>query len=149
METDKILYAKVFVDNKTHTLNREHWLNMIKKCTSNMYDNEWNQYFPAVKENFNDCDAPILLYYNHSLNKAIRIIQYDPNVYDAKYRYNQYITAWTSKMSIKELEIPELVICLLLTRNNNSDAERLIDNWLNNNDQLLDSKIKSIYNGQK
>ena len=147
---DKILYLDAFKDGRVNSINRAYWYRIIKKYTQGRYCNDWNKYFsPTSMRNLDDSDAPIFMYYNQELNKCIRIIQYNPALYESKNRYKQYLTTWLSKITVNNQPIPELVICLLLTHNNSYNAEQLIDYWINNKTDALMSKIKIIYQEQK
>ena len=149
IEKDKILYSETFKDIKVHAVNRAYWSKIIKKHTSTKYTNEWQKFFPSCKERYDDCYAPVVLYYNSELNKGIRIIQFDPSVYDRKYKFKQWLTAWVSKINIDDNEAPELVIYTLLTHNNSYMAEQLINYWINNEQTKLNALISNIYIGQK
>lgn len=149
IKNDKILYLKVFNNPKVHVANQAYWAKVVKKCAPVKYKNDWNKFFHTRRENFNDVDAPIYLYYNQELNKCVRIIQYDPVAYNVEYRYSQWLTAWISDIFIEDKKVPELVICILLTRSNCLLVKQLIKSWLSDSKEVVCEKIQQIYNGQK
>lgn len=91
----------------------------------------------------------MISYYNVELNKCIRIVQYDPDLYERKYTFRQWMTAWISKIIIDGNEVPELTVYTLLTHNNSYTAERLIDYWINDKHIELNALIQRIYDEQK
>ena len=149
IEHDKILYLQTFKNSKIHSINRAYWFKIIKKYTSSKYENDWCKFFSCRKGEFNDCDAPMISYYNVELNKCIRIVQYDPDLYERKYTFRQWMTAWISKIIIDGNEVPELTVYTLLTHNNSYTAERLIDYWINDKHIELNALIQRIYDEQK
>lgn len=148
IDNDKIIYIKTFEQKKVYLANRAYWYKKIKKYVNKEKKNDWYQHFSKGIHN-EISNYPICVFYNQTLNKCIRIIQYSPNDYNEKYKYKQYFTAWISEIEIDKKEVPELVICLLLTHNNGQLAEKLINLWIKNNDiNLLQQEIQRIYNQQ-
>lgn len=144
-----ILYKDVFKNPRVHSNNQAYWNKILSKYTAGMYENDWDKLFPMRKDAYDDCYAPILMFYNERLGRGIRIIQYSPDVYESKYRYEQFLTAWISTFELENREVPELVIYLLLTPDNSLKAEDLIRLWINHQVDELKEKIQQIYNNQK
>lgn len=147
-----ILYKNCYKTVGSYNLNRIYWkkcFNRIVTSIGGTYMNEWNGKFHK------NSLLPIFIFQNG--NKRIRIQQYDPDeVEDTNKLYfrtsdeteikdSYYITAWLLK---HDDDIKELVIVLLLTKDNLEICKLLIKEFLLEEENKLEQEINKIYEKQ-
>ena len=98
---------------------------------------------------------PIYEYYSKTRARFVRIMQYNPKdevIVEDKFPAKRFFTAWIDQRLLQrdeeELNIPELVVCLLMTKENIEKAESLIHDWMTCRNDLVNDKIERIYQEQ-
>lgn len=96
---------------------------------------------------------PIYEYYSQVRQRFVRVMQYNPDnelIREERHKTRRFYTAWIDERSIKEnvRTVPELVVCLLMTKRNVDNAENLIRTWLLDDPKRVTSLIENIYQEQ-
>lgn len=101
---------------------------------------------------FNE-NMPIYEYYSERMQRSVRIMQYNPQneiITSEKYKASRFYTAWIDERVLSEdLSVPELVVCLLMTKANIEKTEELIDSWISGHDDKTRGMIEKVYENQE
>ncbi len=126
---DKHLFANFLSDNIVYQTCKEYWQVKIRHI---LHQNNITGAKPYLNTTYvNGVDFfdgnPIANYLVDRLNKAVRIIQEEPESDDLQ------ITAWTDTMELNDNNVNELVISLELTPDTENYALDFIKKWLVDN----------------
>lgn len=146
MDNRKLLY-KDFLENKNvYNLNVGYWRQKLERHLSEVIDKDKRPIANKMEsgENFYDGN-PIFSYLSPSKQKAIRIIQENPNDVIV-YPEVMMIDAWIGELTIFQRErdsykVPELVISLYLTQDTVTICLRIVKDWVDGrlNKEFIDS----------
>jgi hypothetical protein len=136
MDEDRILFNKFLKDKNSYNLNVGYWHRKLQKELEEeftlrdlLYKNRDNKGKSLYDGN------PMFSYYSSKRNKAIRIIQEDPELLIG---HNQikFVEGWISKISIpisdnriEEIEVDEFVISIFLTHSSVTKCLELVREW--------------------
>ena len=143
----EIFFIDSYVDFHTNGTNRAYWAKIFRRIAERL--NETNK--PKLFSSFNE-DMPIYEFYSITKQKSVRVMQYNPHnamIKEEIYPTERLFTAWTDDRMLSEnLSVPELVVCLLMTKPNVEKAEKLINAWLFEDDEKTESLIEKVYEAQ-
>ena len=147
-DSRKLLY-KNFLENKNvYNLNVGYWRQKLERHLAEVIDKDKRPITNKMENGDNFYDGnPIFSYLDHSKQKAIRIIQENPNDI-LIYNNIMMIDAWIGELTIPQTEqdnykVPELVISLYLTQDTVAISLRIVKDWIN--DQLNKEFIDSYF----
>ena len=150
---EKILFLNTYENYHTNGANRSYWSKFFKTLVE--VTGEKNKM--RLNSSFNE-NMPIYEYYSEEKGRFVRVMQYNPKdevIKSEKYDTSRFYTAWLDKreLYIKEdnrnVQKPELVVCLLMTAGNIDKAEKLIRIWLfGENEGRVMAEIDKIYDEQ-
>lgn len=146
MNERKILYQQFLKDKNIYNLNVGYWRVKLQKALNEKISKK-----DLLIKNKNDKGKnfydgnPIFSYYNAKKDKAIRVIQEDPE-YIKTYLEIKLIQAWITKIFVahtetEEREVPELVISLFLTSSTVDKCVQLAKEWFSGD--LTKSNLKA------
>lgn len=146
MET--YLFVNTYDNSHTNGANRSYWSKFFKSVATELKES----YKLKMHSSFNE-DMPIFEYYSAIKNRFVRIMQFNPKndtIESEIYSPSRFYTAWIGERRLAEEEMPkqELVVCLLMSRDNIKKAKGLIRAWLFESDEVSYSLIDEIYRAQ-
>lgn len=148
---DTIYFVNTYTDYHANGSNRAYWAKFFRSIREQFGEESKIRLYSSFNENM-----PIYEYYSESRGRFVRIMQYNPkdemiaeDIFPAK----RFFTAWIDKRILQkndgeERNLPELVVCLLMTKENIQKAEDLIYEWMACRDDVLNEKIERIYQEQ-
>lgn len=147
---EKVFFVNTYQDYHANGSNRSYWAKFFKSLERVTNEKNKMHLYSSYNENM-----PIYEYFSESKGRFVRIMQYNPKnevVESEYYDTSRFYTAWidTRTLNINEegesVQIPELVVCLLMTETNINKAKKLIYSWLLNADvKLTLAEIEEIY----
>ena len=146
-EMETVFFKNTYRDYHANGSNRAYWVKLFRKITGEK--SKINLYSSF------DEDVPIYEFYSEAKGRCVRIMQYNPDndiIREEKYSANRFFTAWIDQRVLQvedNLTVPELVVCLLMTKTNVSMAEALLRCWLMGDDNLTKELIQGIYRNQE
>lgn len=137
----KVLYKDTFNDPKIYALNTGYWTRILKRMNIKKPD----RFRLYCKLEYRK-DLPI--YVCTDGQRYLRIIQFD--MYESEgYEKYTYLTAWKDVYRYNNEEYPELVVCILLSKEYIKIILPLIDCWFRKDDNNVDNIIAKIYSMQE
>ena len=120
----QILYANFLEDRRVYSLAKTYWKHFFDQlATANGF------VYRAYINDANDYDGnPIFSAYIQDKNRAVRVIQIDPNEVED----NILTTAWMDTIELEEgqVAVDELVIYTVLTIETRVKCVALIEEWV-------------------
>ena len=146
---DEIMFLNTYTDFHVNGTNRSYWAKFFKEISKALHDNNLAHLHSSFNENM-----PIYEYYSQVRRRFVRVMQYNPDnelIRKERHKTRRFYTAWIDERFIKENvpTVPELVVCLLMTKRNVDNAENLIRTWLLDDPKRVTSLIENIYQEQK
>lgn len=120
----QILYANFLEDRRVYGLAKSYWKHMFDQLAA-----AHGFSYRAYINDANDYDGnPIFSAYILEKNRAVRVIQIDPNEMEE----NILITAWMDTIELEEGQaaVDELVIYTVLTVETKEKCAALIEEWV-------------------
>lgn len=146
MET--IYFLKTYSDYHSNGANRSYWAKFFRQFSERLQEKNKMRLYSSFNENM-----PIYEYYSEKMQRSVRIMQYNPQneiITSEKYKASRFYTAWIDERVLSEdLSVPELVVCLLMTKANIEKTEELIDSWISGHDDKTRGMIEKVYENQE
>lgn len=138
MSEDRVLFNKFLKDKNSYNLNVGYWHRKLQKELEEefslrdlLFKNRDNKGKSLYDGN------PMFSYYSHKKNKAIRIIQEDPDLL-TEHTQIKFVQAWINKVRIsisknadEDRDVEELVISVFLTQSSIIRCLELVRQWFN------------------
>lgn len=147
---DTIYFVNTYIDYHANGSNRAYWAKFFRRIQEELGEESKMRLYSSFNENM-----PIYEYYSKTRARFVRIMQYNPKdevIVEDKFPAKRFFTAWIDQRLLQrdeeELNIPELVVCLLMTKENIEKAESLIHDWMACRNDLVNDKIERIYQEQ-
>ena len=146
---DEIMFLNTYTDFHVNGTNRSYWAKFFKEISEYLHDKNLAHLHSSFNENM-----PIYEYFSQVKQRFVRIMQYNPQnelIKKGRYKTYRFYTAWIDERFLNDeiLPVPELVICLLMTKRNIDNAENLIRTWLLGSDERTYDLINKIYEEQE
>ena len=150
---EKIYFLNTYENYHANGSNRSYWSKFFKSLAGEIGEVNKMRLYTSFNENM-----PIYEYYSETRGRFVRIMQYNPKneiVASERHAAGRFYTAWLDVRSLyikeeeRNIQKPELVVCLLMTAGNIEKAESLIRSWLLEVDEeRTRRKIERIYAAQ-
>jgi hypothetical protein len=122
----KVLHPQFLEGRQQYAAAEQYWKDLFDQLA----EERGYSYRPYINNNFGDGTPmmdgnPIFSAYSPKLNRAVRVIQHEPEDKDA-------IVSWTNDTEWEDgTPFTELVISLVLTEKTAADAQEKIRDWFN------------------
>lgn len=146
---EEILFLKTYTDYHVNGTNRSYWAKFFNQISEALHETNRAYLHSSFNENM-----PIYEYYSRRKNRFVRVMQYNPEneiINEGRFKTQRFYTAWIDKRTIQDglPPVPELVVCLLMTKDNVKSAKHLIWTWMFEDQKRVTSLIENIYQSQE
>lgn len=151
---NRVYFKNTYINYFVNGANRTFWAKFFKSLSHKLQEKNKLKLHSSYDENM-----PIYEYYSETKKKFVRIMQFNPLsslINLSKHTAARYYTAWIDSRVFIEADHqedagndnPELVVCLLMTKDNIEKAKNLVYTWLFEDENKTNCIIKEIYSEQ-